>query len=110
MCASTARLPADSPASPTTDCRTGRFSSRPWREARAEPVRRGRGHNQELIKRQSWKSRDEGRLVVFSYIESFYNPRRRHSSLGYRSPDDYEAEWEIINNEGRDTQAAVIAA
>lgn len=65
---------------------------------------------QELIKRQSWKSRDEARLAVFSYIESFYNPRRRHSSLGYRSPNDYEAEWEIINREKKDTQAAVIAA
>jgi putative transposase len=65
---------------------------------------------QELIKRQSWKSRDEARLAVFSYIESFYNPRRRHSSLGYRSPDDYEAEWEIINKERKDTQAAGIAA
>src|SRR5213080_3292503 len=41
----------------------------------------------ELIKRQSWTSRDQARLAVFSYIETFYNPRRRHSALGYRQPD-----------------------
>jgi putative transposase len=29
---------------------------------------------------------------VFLYIESFYNPMRRHQTLGYLSPDQYEAE------------------
>ena len=45
---------------------------------------------EELIKRRTWKTRDEARLAVFRYIETFYNPRRRHSSLGYLSPDEYE--------------------
>jgi putative transposase len=43
--------------------------------------------------RTSWKnyqSRDEARAGVFDYIERFYNPRRRHSTLGYLSPADYE--------------------
>jgi putative transposase len=44
----------------------------------------------ELIKRRSWTSRDQARLAVFSYIETFYNPRRRHSALRYQSPNDYE--------------------
>jgi putative transposase len=44
----------------------------------------------ELIKRRSWTTRDQARLAVFSYIETFYNPRRRHSALGYRSPIEYE--------------------
>jgi putative transposase len=44
----------------------------------------------ELIKRRSWASRDQARLAVFSYIETFYNPRRRHSALGYHSPIEYE--------------------
>ena len=44
----------------------------------------------ELIKRHTWTSRDQARLAVFSYIETFYNPRRRHSALGYRSPIEYE--------------------
>jgi len=34
----------------------------------------------ELVKRRSWTSRDQARLAVFSYIETFYNPRRRHSA------------------------------
>ena len=47
---------------------------------------------EELTKRQSWKTRDQARLAVFDYIETFYNPRRRHSALGYLSPDEYERE------------------
>jgi putative transposase len=46
----------------------------------------------ELLDRHTFRSRDEARLAVFSYIESFYNPRRRHSTLGYQSPDRYEEE------------------
>jgi putative transposase len=45
---------------------------------------------QEWIKRHRYRSRDEARLSVFRYIETFYNPRRRHSSLGGISPDEYE--------------------
>jgi putative transposase len=29
-------------------------------------------------------------MAVFDYLEGFYNPRRRHSALGYLSPVDYE--------------------
>lgn len=35
-------------------------------------------------------SKSAAKLAVFDYIESFYNRRRRHSSLGYRSPLDFE--------------------
>jgi putative transposase len=31
-------------------------------------------------------------MACFSYIEGFYNPLRRHSALGYRSPVVYEQE------------------
>jgi putative transposase len=49
----------------------------------------------ELVKRRSFATRDQARLALFSYIESFYNPLRRHSSLGMLSPDDYETRyWE----------------
>jgi putative transposase len=44
----------------------------------------------ELVNRSRFKTRDQARLAVFDYIETFYNPRRLHSSLGHRSPDDYE--------------------
>jgi putative transposase len=44
----------------------------------------------ELLDRTSWATRDDLAQAVFAYIEGFYNPRRRHSALGYLSPADYE--------------------
>jgi len=44
----------------------------------------------ELINRNTFKTRDQARLAVFRYIEGFYNPVRRHSALGYKSPEEYE--------------------
>jgi putative transposase len=56
----------------------------------------------ELLDRHTFRSRDQARLAVFTFIEGFYNPRRRHSTLGQRSPDRFEA---IMMKE--ETQAAV---
>jgi putative transposase len=44
----------------------------------------------ELVYRNRFKTKDEARLAVFRYIEGFYNPVRRHSSLGQKSPAEYE--------------------
>lgn len=44
----------------------------------------------ELLDRVTFKSHTEARRAVFAFIEGFYNPRRRHSSLGYLSPADFE--------------------
>jgi putative transposase len=44
----------------------------------------------ELIYRHTWPTRAEARTAVFEYIESWFNPRRRHSTLGYLSPAEYE--------------------
>jgi putative transposase len=44
----------------------------------------------ELIDRTRFEDRTQARLQIFSFIEGFYNPRRRHSALDYLSPDDYE--------------------
>jgi len=45
----------------------------------------------ELLDRYSFRSPPEARQAVFRYIEGWYNPRRRHSSLGYLSPAKFEA-------------------
>ena len=46
----------------------------------------------ELVAGAAWSTRDEARTAVFAYIETWYNRRRRHSALGYRSPEQYEQE------------------
>jgi transposase InsO family protein len=44
----------------------------------------------ELIFEADWPTRDAARQAIFAYIETWYNRERRHSSLGYRSPAQYE--------------------
>ena len=40
--------------------------------------------------RQSWPTRAAARTAIFEYIEGWYNPRRRHSTLAYLSPIEFE--------------------
>jgi putative transposase len=40
--------------------------------------------------RRSFKTQVEGRMAIFEFIEGFYNPRRRHSLIGYLSPITFE--------------------
>jgi putative transposase len=42
-----------------------------------------------------YQTRDAARSDVFDYIERFYNLRRRHSTLGYISPIDFEAKMRL---------------
>lgn len=44
----------------------------------------------ERTARKVYRMRDDARADVFDYIERFYNPRRRHSMLGYLSPVEFE--------------------
>jgi putative transposase len=44
----------------------------------------------ELVDRRSWPTKAEARTAVFEFIECFYNRQRRHSTLGYLSPHEYE--------------------
>lgn len=45
----------------------------------------------ELLDSSSFETREDARLAIFSYIEGWYNHRRLHSSLGYRTPEEYES-------------------
>jgi putative transposase len=44
----------------------------------------------DLLRRHSFPTRQDARTAVFDYIETFYNPIRLHSTLGYLSPVAYE--------------------
>lgn len=44
----------------------------------------------ELVSNLEFPSRQAARTAIFEYLETFYNTRRLHSSLGYRSPADFE--------------------
>lgn len=46
--------------------------------------------NAELIWRHSWASRRQAEIALFQYINGFYNPRRKHSTLGWKSPLAFE--------------------
>jgi putative transposase len=51
----------------------------------------------ELVYRTTFANHDAARAALFQYIESFYNRRRLHSSLGYLSPEEYERRRAIPN-------------
>jgi putative transposase len=44
----------------------------------------------DLLRRRSFRTKQEARTALFDYIESFYNRERLHSTLGYRSPAEFE--------------------
>ena len=60
----------------------------PWDNALAETF--FASLEKELLRRERLTTREHARMRIFWYIECFYNARRRHSSLGYQSPTEYE--------------------
>lgn len=44
----------------------------------------------ELLNRRKWKTRIELANAIFEYLEIFHNRQRRHSSIGMRTPIEYE--------------------
>jgi transposase InsO family protein len=52
----------------------------------------------ELVHRRSWRTRRELISEVFEFVEAFYNTTRRHSTLGYLSPAQFETMTTIKNN------------
>lgn len=59
----------------------------------------------ELVYQRRFATRAEAREAIFEFIEVFYNRQRRHSSLGYVSPVEYEMKFEEDMRE-RDTEKA----
>ena len=49
-----------------------------------------RSLKKECIRKRIYKTRDMARADVFDYIERFYNPKRRHSTIGYLSPMEFK--------------------
>jgi putative transposase len=45
----------------------------------------------EIKPERAWRTRAEARSAIFDYIETWYNPKRRHSSNAYQSPNAFEA-------------------
>jgi hypothetical protein len=65
----------------------------------------------ELLAPNRFKTPAEARSAAFDFIEGFYNPRRRHSSIGYLSPIDFERRHQAPNTVADARQpAAVLAA
>lgn len=48
----------------------------------------------ELVHQEKYKTREQARLSIFDYIETFYNKRRMHSYLHYLSPTEFEKSME----------------
>ena len=48
----------------------------------------------ELLDRRKFPTQAEARMAIFEYIEGWYNPHRRHSGLGYRSPLAFERSYQ----------------
>lgn len=44
----------------------------------------------EIVRRRNWQTRRDAEVDLFGYINGFYNPRRKHSALGWKSPVAFE--------------------
>ena len=50
----------------------------------------------ERTARKMYRTRNEAKVDVFDYIECFYNPKRRHSTIGYLSPVEFEKQMKLL--------------
>jgi putative transposase len=64
----------------------------------------------ELLDRCRFKTQLEARNATFAFIEGFYNRRRRHSSIGYLSPIDYERRHHVLAVDPEAHHPAVVLA
>ena len=61
----------------------------------------------ELLNRQRWRTIARALVAIADYIENFYNPPRRHSSLGYLTPNEFEDLHSTNTQEATLSQKAV---
>jgi len=52
----------------------------------------------ELVRKTIFRTREEARDKIFEYIEMFYNSKRRHSYLGFISPNEFEKRYNDVNS------------
>jgi Integrase core domain len=64
----------------------------------------------ELLHRCRFKTQVEARRAIFAFIEGWYNPRRRHSSIGYLSPIDFERRHQSNGSRSRCRQSVAVLA
>ena len=61
---------------------------------------------------KTYRTRDQAKADVFDYVECFYNPRRRHSTLGYLSPIDFEKQaaqaYDGVNKTGSSSKCRIL--
>ena len=50
----------------------------------------------ELVHDENYKTREEAKSSIFEYIEAYYNTKRKHSTINYMTPNQFE---DIIKNE-----------
>lgn len=60
----------------------------------------------ELLDRCHWPTKQALRSAIFEYIEGFYNRRRRHSTLRYLSPVEFERRWRLQGETGSQVSSA----
>jgi putative transposase len=64
----------------------------------------------ELIARRTWETKTQARLDIFTWIEGWYNPRRRHSGVGQMSPNNFERKHADTKNQGKTPSNATAVA
>ncbi len=66
-----------------------------WDNAQAESL--FSRYKAELLENGVFEDTSQARSETFSYLDGYYNRERRHSSLGYKTPAEFEREWHINN-------------
>ncbi len=78
-----------------------------WDNAQAESL--FSRYKAELLEDGVFEDMPQAKSETFSYIEGYYNRVRRHSGLGYKTPEEFEREWHI-NNKTKETNSERIVS